>query len=415
MSVEFAFLAVLCVATAVALLTRRFRFPYTVGLVLAGVAIGAVSRVVPPRLTKELLFTVFLPGLLFEAAFNLGFAQFRRNATAIGTLAVPGLAASIALTATIVVAALRALGTDPAFAWSGALLFGALVAATDPIAVVAIFRAVRVPERLSVLVEGESLLNDGTSVVALGLLLAFVSGAVPTAGGLALSFLTVTLGGALVGGTIGLAAALVTKRVDEPTIEITLTVLAAYGAFLVAEHWHLSGVIATVTAGMLFGSYVRHVGMSAVSRAAVEGFWEYVAFALNSAVFLLLGFSVQLSALARSWRDIAVGFLALLVARAIVVVAVRTLLARTRERFSWAWAAVLTWGGLRGALSLVLALALPADVADRERLVTMTAGVVLASILVQGLSVGVLLRRLDVAEHDPPMRGADGEPLAPGD
>ncbi|MEO5590046.1 MAG: cation:proton antiporter, partial [Gemmatimonadaceae bacterium] len=233
--------------------------------------------------------------------------------------------------------------------------------------------------------------------VVLTLILAYVSGATPTVGGLAASFLTIAAGGLLVGAGVGVLAALVTKRIDDSMIEITLTVIAAYGSFVLAEQLHLSGVIATVTAGMTSGNYARHVGMSPTTRIAVESFWEYIAFALNSAVFLLLGFSVEFVDLAGAWKPILLGFLAVLIARAAVVFGVIGLLRRTRERVPAVWGVVLTWGGLRGALSLVLALALPLDMPFRNLLITMTAGVVLLSILAQGITMAPLLRKLGIA------------------
>jgi CPA1 family monovalent cation:H+ antiporter len=177
-------------------------------------------------------------------------------------------------------------------------------------------------------------------------------------------------------------------------IEITLTTIAAYGSFIIAEHFHLSGVIATVAAGMLCGNYGARTGMSPSTRIAVESFWEYVAFALNSIVFLLIGFEVHLSALLLSWKMILVAYMAVTLGRAALIYAVTWLLRRTRETLPWSWSAVLTWGGLRGGLSMVLVLALPRDFPHRDLLVTMTFGVVLISILLQGLSMGPLLRKL---------------------
>ncbi len=397
MNLESTFIILFCIASAVAIATQRLRLPYTVALLVAGLFLGALHTIEPPHLTKDLLFAIFLPGLLFEAAFHLDFGEFRKNALFIGALAVPGLILVVLLTALISVTVIGGTGIVPGFTWPAALVFGALIAATDPIAVVSIFRTVNVPTRLSVLVEGESLINDGTSVVVLTLILAYVAGTTPTAVGLGTSFLTITAGGLMIGGAVGILAALVTKRIDDSMIEITLTVIAAYGSFVLAEQLHLSGVIATVAAGMTSGNYARHVGMSPTTRIAVESFWEYVAFALNSAVFLLLGFSVELIDLAGTWRAIMVGFFAVAAARSAVVFAVLFMLKPTRERVPAVWGAVLTWGGLRGALSLVLALALPRDIPFRDILITMTAGVVLTSILAQGITMGPLLRRLGVA------------------
>jgi CPA1 family monovalent cation:H+ antiporter len=184
--------------------------------------------------------------------------------------------------------------------------------------------------------------------------------------------------------------------VDDPMIEITLTTIAAYGSFLAAEHFHYSGVIATVSAGMLCGNYGARVGMSPSTRIAVETFWEYVAFALNSIVFLLIGLEVNFQALLDSWQAILVAYLVVTGGRALIIFGASSLLRRTRERIPWAWSAVLAWGGLRGALSMVLVLSLPKDFSHRELLVSTTFGVVILSILVHGLTMSPLLGWLDI-------------------
>ena len=176
-------------------------------------------------------------------------------------------------------------------------------------------------------------------------------------------------------------------------IEITLTTIAAYGSFVAAEQLGCSGVIATVTAGMLCGNYAARTGMSPSTRIAAETFWEYVAFALNSIVFLLIGFEVHAEDLLASWQAILVAYLAVTLGRGLVILGVSALLRRTRERIPWSWTAALTWGGLRGALSMVLALSLVADFPQRSLIVTMTFGVVLLTILIQGTTMGALLKR----------------------
>jgi CPA1 family monovalent cation:H+ antiporter len=398
MSIPAVFVILFSIATAVAIAVRRLRIPYTVALVLVGLLLGALHLIEPPHLTKDLLFSLFLPGLLFEAAFNLDAGEFRRNAIAISSLAVPGVVAAIGLTALIITPVLGALSLDRGFTWEYGLLFGALIAATDPIAVVGLFKRLDAPRRLTTLVDGESLLNDGTSIVLLTLILGIIAGAEASAASLIVRFILIVGGGALVGAAIGMAASQITRRIDEPMIEITLTTIAAYGSFVVGEQLGYSGVIATVVAGMICGNYGRRVGMSPSTRLAVETFWEYLAFALNSLVFLLMGFEVRAEMLARYWAQIAVAYVAMLGARVGVILAVTLLLRRTRERVPLAWSAILTWGGLRGALSMVLALALPTTMAHRDLLVTMTFGVVLASILIQGVTMPSLLERLGIVE-----------------
>jgi CPA1 family monovalent cation:H+ antiporter len=402
MHTEIVFVALFGVAAAVALMARRLRVPYTVALVIAGLLLGHSHTLGAPHLTKELLYAIFLPGLLFEAAFHLEFADFWRNKVAIIGLAIPGLLAAIALTASLLTPVASALHFVEGFSFVHGLVFAALIAATDPIAVVSLFKSMGVPRRLSVLIEGESLLNDGTAVVVFALITAAAAGGPFSFGSAALDFVRVVGLGSFVGLLSGYVTSKVIQRVDEPMIEITLTTIAAYGSFLVAEQFHVSGVIATVSAGMLCGNYGARTGMSPTTRIAVESFWEYIAFAMNSIVFLLIGLEVELTSLAASWLAVLVAWIAVMLGRAGVVTVARFALQRTDERLPRRWSFVLTWGGLRGALSMVLVLALPRDFPHRQLLVNMTFGVVLLSILLQGLSMSKLLTLWGVAtgRHD---------------
>jgi len=396
MDTETIFILLFIVATTVAIAVQRLAVPYTVALVFAGLILGLVHAFQAPHLTKALLFSVFLPGLLFEAAFHIEFKRFWRNRLAITSLALPGVVAAIALTAVILTPVANLLHFVQGFNWKYALVFGALISATDPIAVVAIFKNLGVPKRLAVLLDGESLINDGTALVFFTLSLAFVTGTVVTAGGLAFDFVKIVGLGALIGAGIGLAVSQISTHVDDPMIEITLTTIAAYGSFLAAEHFHCSGVIATVAAGMLCGNYGARVGMSPSTRIAVETFWEYIAFALNSVVFLLIGLEVNFRSLLASWQAVLVAYLVVTGSRALVIFGASALLRKTRERIPRAWGVILAWGGLRGALPMVLVLSLPKDFPHRELLVSMTFGVVIISILVHGLTMSPLLRRLGI-------------------
>jgi CPA1 family monovalent cation:H+ antiporter len=406
---EVAFVALLSVATAVALIARRLRLPYTVALVVAGLALGTTRFVSAPNLTKELLYAAFLPGLLFEASFNLEFKKFWQNRRTIFSLAIPGVLLAIGLTGVLLVSELSGLHVLEDFGLGTALVFGAMIATTDPIAVVALFKSLGVPKRLAILVEGESLLNDGTGVVLFTLVLAAVTGGSFSPGQGVLDFIRVAGMGFAIGTLFGYAASKLTAQIEEPLVEITITTIAAYGSFVVAEQFHFSGVIATVCAGMWCGNVGATQGMSPSTRLAVHSFWEYVAFALNSVVFLLIGFQVRIESLLSAWKIIVLAWIAVTAARAIVVYLTVALVRRSSEHMPWSWAAVLTWGGLRGGLSMVLALALPQSMPHRELLITTTFGVVVLSILVQGLSMGSLLRRLGIAEK---VARPDGEARA---
>lgn len=398
MQTEMILILLFSVAAAVAIAVRQVHMPYTVALVLAGLMLGILDVFTPPPLTKELLFSVFLPGLLFEAAFHIEFREFWRNRLAITSLAVPGVAAAVALTSVILTPVVNTLHLEQHFTWQYALVFGALIAATDPIAVVAAFRSLGVPQRLSVLLDGESLLNDGTAIVFFMLSLSLVNGAGVTAGQLATDFLEIVGFGGLIGAAVGLAASQMIRQIDEAMIEITLTTIAAYGSFVAAEHFHYSGVIAVVVAGMICGNYGARTGMTPSTRVAVETFWEYVAFALNSIVFLLIGLEVHLDALFGSWRVILVAYLVVIATRGLVIFAVSGLLRKTREKIPWPWSVALTWGGLRGGLPMVLVLSLAKDFPHRDLLVTMTFGVVMISILLHGMTIPPLLRLLGIVK-----------------
>jgi CPA1 family monovalent cation:H+ antiporter len=397
---ETAFILLFVIATAVAIAARRLQIPYTVALVVAGLVLGGLHLFPAPELTKTLLFSVFLPGLIFEAAFHIDSREFRANLITISSLAVPGVIVSTALVAFSLTPLMGGLGVVSGFDWKSALVFGALISATDPVAVVALFRNIGAPPRLTLLLDGESLLNDGTAIVFFTLSLALLSGRATTASQLASQFLSSVGGGAAIGLAVGLAASALTRKIDDPMIEITLTTVAAYGSFVSAESLHSSGVIATVAAGMLCGNYgARGGGMSPSTRIAAETFWEYVAFALNSIVFLLVGFEVHLATLLQYWLPILVAYLVVTLGRGLMICIGCGLVRMTRERFPWRWSAVLTWGGLRGALPMVLVLSLPKTLAYRDLLISMTFGVALLSILVQGLTMSGLLKHLGLVSE----------------
>ncbi|HTV52287.1 MAG TPA: sodium:proton antiporter [Steroidobacteraceae bacterium] len=407
MNLPTTFILLFVVATAVAIGAQRLRVPYTVALVLTGVLLGATALIPAPHLTKNLLFSLFLPGLIFEAAFRIDSRDLRTGWITSLLLAVPGVIASTALIACTLPPVLALSHAAAGVGWRDALVFGALISATDPVAVIALFRTLRAPPRLTLLLEAESLLNDGTAIVFFTLSLSLIDRSMSGAGALLLQFLVIVGGGLAIGAALGAAASLLMRHIDHPMIEIALTTVAAYGSFALAETLTVSGVIATVVAGLICGNVGARIGMSPARRLAAATFWEYVAFALNSIVFLLIGFEVRERELLRYWLPILVAYLLVTGCRGLIIAAGQLIIGATRERFPWRWSVVLTWGGVRGALAMVLALGLPPTFAYRELLIAMTFGVAILSILVQGLTMSPLLGALGMAARSS-AQAADG-------
>ncbi|HEY1292993.1 MAG TPA: sodium:proton antiporter [Chloroflexota bacterium] len=381
-------------AALLSILAWRLDLPYAVALVLGGLAVEQSHLVALPQLDPPVLLFVFLPPLLFDAAFRLDDVQLRRLAQPVLWLAVPGTVA----TAAIVAAALYATLHLPL---AEALLFGSIVAATDPVAVVGVFRTLKAPRRLAVLVEGESLINDGVAITlytaAIGLATAGTAD-VPAA--LAL-FVRQVVGGVVIGVVLGVFFSRLTAIIDDHMIEMTLSTALAYGSYLLAQSVDTSGALACVAAGLIHGSYGREVGMSERTRRLLDDLWEYVGFVVNAVVFLLVGFTTNLSSLAAAAGPVVVSIVSVVLARVVVVVVPPELLRLTRRLrvvTSRGERAVLIWGGLRGALTITLALALPSSIADRQLLIAMAFGVVLFTLLVQGMTLKFVIQRAGLAE-----------------
>ena len=389
LEVETLVIELLLIVSLVAIAVRRLRIPYTVALVVVGLFITSQSPLTI-ELTSPLILVLFLPPLVFEAAFHINFAQLARSAVGILALAVPGV-----ILTTFIIGAMAAWLAP--LSWATALVFGALMAATDPVAVVALIRTLGVPKRLTVLMESESLLNDGTAIVVLNLvLMAALTGQFNLVQGVA-DFLRVAVGGTVLGLALGWVVSQIVARVDDYLIETTLTAVLAYGAYLVAERLHVSGVLAVVAAGLVSGN-IGPKGMSPTTRIVVFNFWETVAFLANSLLFLIIGLQVNVPALAADWRPVLAAIGAVLLARVVVVYGFTWITNHWAERIPLGWQHVLAWGGLRGAVSLALVLSLPAALgSDRELLRVMAFGVVLFTLLVQATTMRPLVRRLGIA------------------
>jgi monovalent cation:H+ antiporter, CPA1 family len=402
LATETLVIELLLVVSLVAIAVRRLRVPYTVALVVVGLLI-TFQQELRIDLTSELILALFVPPLVFEAAFHLRLARLWENLVPLLVLTIPGVILS-----TLLVGGMVAAGVG--IPLSTALVFGALISATDPVAVVSMFRVLGAPKRLAVLVEGESLLNDGTAIVVYNLVIVGAIGSL--AGGAsqtepvslllaAADFVRVAAGGAAIGFAFGWLASEVIDRVDDYLIETTVTTIVAFGSYLAAERLHISGVLAVVAAGLVVGN-VSPRGMSPTTRIVLFNFWEYLAFVANSLVFLLLGLQVNIPDVVAELGPIAVAVAAVLASRAIVVYSLAALLRLLRlQSVPLAYQHVLFWGGLRGAIALALALSLPLDLPDRDLLRVMAFGVVLFTLLVQGTTMQLLLRRLGFAQREP--------------
>lgn len=398
------FTGLLAAAVLVALVSRRIGFPYTVALVLFGLALAMVQPAATFGVTPDLVLLVLLPGLVFEAAFQTDVVRLRRAFGWIILLAIPG----VLITAAVVALALHlvtGLRFDLAF------VVGAMVAATDPVAVIATFKRLGAPPALASLVEGESLFNDGTAIVVFAIALRAVGGSV-TVGDAVGSFVITLVASIAIGSVAGFLASRVVARVDDHLIETSLSVVLAYGTYLVADILHESGVIAAVVAGITLGSYGRRIGMSERTREAIDTVWEFIAFILTAIVFLLVGLAIHVSDLADAAGPIGIGILAVLAGRALVtygLVGGGAYLTRRRRgsTIPHGWLEVLFWSGLRGAVAVALALSLPIGFPQRELLQTITFGIVLFTILVQGSTISWVVRHSLTAGDDPAASGSD--------
>ncbi|AFZ56618.1 sodium:proton antiporter [Anabaena cylindrica FACHB-243] len=388
------FLLVLSVSLSVATLPQIFswfrQIPYTLLLVIVGLGL-AIADVRLVTLSPGLILFIFLPPLLFEAAWNLHWKELKEDFFPICLYAVFGVVISILGVAI-------GLNQLAGLSLTTALLIGASLSATDPVSVTALFRELGVGKRLVTLMEGESLFNDGMAVVAFGFLVALPLGKVQLGlQPILIELLTVVGIGVAVGSLIGFGISYLTQRFDLPMVEQSLTLVSAYGTYLIIEDLGGSGVIGVVTTGLILGNFGSRIGMNPRTRIIVSEFWEFLAFFVNSIVFLLIGDQIRFASLGENLGIIFVTVIAMIVMRALAIYILSFVSTNiTKSEISLPEQTILWWGGLRGSVSIALALSVPTILPERDKIIATVFGVVLFTLLVQGLTIKPLLEKLNL-------------------
>jgi len=398
-------IALLVAATALAIAAKRVNVPYNVALVVGGMLI-AVSGLVPglPRFEPTVVFLVCLPALLFEGGLSSDLRSIRANAIPIGLLASLGMVLAVGVTA----AAFHfALGLP----WEPALVLATVLGGTDTVSVLYAFRRTPAPSRLSGIMQGETLFNDGVTLVFYVAIVGLVAGGasiapVSVAGGV----LVTMVGGAGVGAAMGLVASFVIRRISDPLAEIMASTALAYGAYALGDALGVSGAIAAVVAGLTVGDTVRR-HLPPRSRIALGSFWDYAAFGVNTFLFLSVGLSTSPSSLGSHLPEIGIGFACLVVGRAAAVYLPFLLLRLTRpaQAIPFRWQHVFVVGNIKGALSIAMALGLPAEVPYRAMLVDVAFGITFVSLVAQGLVLTGVIRWLGLVRRDPALDSIDEE------
>ena len=377
----------LFIAALVAIITQRMRIPYTVGLVIAGIMLSFFPVTSSFELSKELIFTILLPPLIFEATLFIRWHELIRNLPVILTFAVVGVILSAIITG-------YGMVTLAAWSWQSGAVFGILIAATDPVSVITTFRQSGVHGRLRLLVEAESLFNDATAAIGFSVVLALIAGENVSLQSTLLNGAWSMFGGLLIGALCAGITLLLTRSTDDHLIELALSTVVAYGSFLIAEDFHASGVLSTLTTGILVGNFGLPYAYSDKGRAFIMDFWEFMAFIANSIIFFLIGVREANQNFLNSIWMVIIAIIVVTAGRAAAVYPLSLLFSKSRLHIERKHQHILFWGGLRGALDLALALGLPTELQHREEIVTAAFGVVAFSIFVQGLTMTPLLHKL---------------------
>ncbi|CAM4513509.1 CPA1 family monovalent cation:H+ antiporter [Paenibacillus endophyticus] len=394
-------LVLLAVSIFVIGISKKLNQPYSIALVIVGLLMGvtniplleeAEAFITQSHVFQAIIISLFLPILLGDATLKLPFSHLKEQSKPVLALAFGGTLLSFLI---IAFSAYYLLDLPLIVAFT----FGALMSATDPISVISIFKSLGVPKSVVTIIEGESLLNDGIAVVlfqisSLYLLSYMELGWLGLGSGLLL-FLKFAIGGILIGTVLGYLFSQLIRFYDDYPLEIAFSMLLFFGSFFIAEHFHVSGVIAVVVAGLIFGNYGAKIGMSETTKVNINSFWDVVTLIANSLIFLMIGIEIKNIDFTDKWVMIAAAILIVLAGRTIALYTSVHFI----KGFSRSWKAVLNWGGLKGSLSIALALSLPPTFEGRDDVLVLTFSVVLFSLLVQGLTIKPLVMKLGLSEQ----------------
>ncbi len=378
----------LVVAAVASILAHRIRIPVSATLVLAGVLLTLLPYAPRITLTKSLIFAVFLPPLVFEGALSIPWKELKRDLFPVMVLASAGVLVSMLITAAGMHWLLH-------WEWLPSMVFGALIASTDPVAVIALFKSLDIRGRLRILVESESLFNDVVAVVLFGLVLSLVDAGPGHAGFFSVSgqLLYMGAGSVICGFLVSWALHLLAGRTQDLMIGNLLTFVAAFGSFTLADSFHLSGILACVVAGISIGNSKTFLGFSSNGRESLLALWETIAFIVNSVIFVLIGVRIAHENFLSDWMTASFAIIIVLLSRAGTVYPLSALFRSGRWRLKMSHQHILFWGGLRGPIALALALGLPEGFPQKNAIVSLTFAVVAFSIIVQGLTIGPIIKK----------------------
>ncbi|MDX1771161.1 MAG: sodium:proton antiporter [Planococcaceae bacterium] len=391
-------LILLAISISVIAIANLVKQPYSIALVLVGLLLGltdipvidtAEQFITQSSVFQAIIISLFLPILLGDATLKLEFSVLYQQRKPILALALIGTFLSFLI---IGFGTLYVIGLPLIVAFT----FAALMSATDPISVLSIFKSLGVSKKLAVTIEGESLLNDGIAVVLFQIstiyLITYIQMGIAGFGSGVLLFMKFSVGGLVIGLLLGFIFSQLLRPFDDYPLEVAFSALLFFGSYFIAEHFHVSGVIAVVVGGLVFGNYGAKIGMSKQTKVNINTFWDSITQIANSLIFLMIGLEIRHIDFADKWGIIVLGILIVIVGRAIAVYTSTTIV----KGLSFNEKHIINWGGLKGSLSIALALSLPPDFQGKETILLLTFSVVLFSLLVQGLTIKPLVRKLGV-------------------